>query len=832
MIKRRSILFASLMLALLFGLQVTSAPNKSPTYDEQGFIARGYAWVKLGDLHIRIGTPILLNALNALPLLGLPDVRLPVDSPSWSGTNFHPIGEGFMWRVNDNADQILFLARVPTMLLALLLAAFVYRWAADLYGPWGGLLALALCALDPNVIAHGRLAATDLGFTTFFFVSLYWAWRLLRRPSWGRALAAGVALGLAQGTKFSALLLGPILALLFGARLLTPAPFALRRGAPPAGTPGGWLLRLRGLAAAGAIVVAAAYLTLWAVYGFQIGPVPGLPPVPVLAPAHFDQFLDLSGRLTGEEGRQATSFLMGELYEGGRWTYFWVVLALKTPIPTLILALGAGILSLVDRVRRRRGPAGGERALLWCVWLPPAVFMAFSMASNLNLGYRYILPILPFLLVLSGRMGAWIGEQLGVLRGQRRALLLAAAAAVIGWSAWSGLAIYPHYLAFFNEWAGGPDNGWRCLVDSNLDWGQDLKGLARWAEEQGVTGIKLAYYGEAYPTYYGLDFEPLTGWPDRWGRPDRRSYYPQDPAPGLYAISANLLQGRNLVDPDTYAWFRGREPVAKIGYSIFLYEVAPRGEGQAVLALSGLRLSDLAPADYARLGTNQVRVMWFDGERAVVAPTDPGRALWAFDPAALGMPLSEACEGTQTLSGQEIVLCPAPAPGPLAAQAQALAPNAPAWRIAAIRFTEGDPADHGERLAYPIDFGGRIEMLGYELTPALQETSLSAGETLTLRTFWRVRRSGQDPLKLFAHLLDSESVLLAGEDRLDAWYGAWQPGDVLLQTQRLAVGPDVPPGVLQVEIGWYNPETMQRLPVLRDGASVADRLLLHPARIR
>ena len=181
--KNKAILTAALLLCLSFGLQVMSARLKAPTYDEQGYIARGYAYVKLGDLHIRIGTPIVLNALTALPLLTLPDVRLPVDSPMWSGTDFHPIGEQFMWHVNANADQILFLARLPTMYLTLLLCVFVYRWAAELFGQWGGLLALGLCTLDPNIIAHGRLATTDLGLATLLFITTYWAWRTSAWPS-------------------------------------------------------------------------------------------------------------------------------------------------------------------------------------------------------------------------------------------------------------------------------------------------------------------------------------------------------------------------------------------------------------------------------------------------------------------------------------------------------------------------------------------------------------------------------------------------------------------------------------------------------------------------
>ena len=277
MSKGKAVFLAALLMCMTFGLQVMSARLESPTYDEQGHIVRGYAFVKLGDLHIRTGTPILLNALDALPLLTMPDLRLPVDRPSWKGTDFHPISEQFMWQVNDNADQIVFLARIPTMWLTLLLGAFVYRWASELFGRWGGLLALVLYALDPNIIDHGRLATTDLGATAWMFITLYWTWKLLRRPSWLYVWAMGVSLGLAQASKFSALMLGPILALLFGVRALIPLPFALGPREEEAGEKGPWWRRWLALAAAGGAVLIVAYLSLWAVYGFQVGPVPGRP---------------------------------------------------------------------------------------------------------------------------------------------------------------------------------------------------------------------------------------------------------------------------------------------------------------------------------------------------------------------------------------------------------------------------------------------------------------------------------------------------------------------------------------------------------------------------
>ena len=832
MSRRIEILVASLLLCITFGLQVMSAPIKSPTYDEQGHITRGYAFVRLGDLHIRTGTPILLNALNALPLLALSDVRLPVDSLAWAGTDFHPISERFMWHVNDNADQIVFLARVPTMMLALLLAAFVYRWARELFGTWGGLLALTLCAFDPNLIAHGRLATTDLGATALILIATYWAWRLLRQPSWTHVLAAGVCFGLAQASKFSALLLGPIWGLLFLWRAFDPAPYALHIASPSSSRVDRagqrWPARVAWLAATGFMVLIVAYLALWATYGFQIGPIPG-GAFPVLAPSHFEQFLDVSGRLTGEEGRQARSFLMGELYTGGRWEYFPIVFLLKTPVPTLLCTLGAAALSLWKRIGR----------VGWALWLPPLAFFAASLTSELNLGYRYILPVLPFVLVLCGRLGQWLAE--GWNRSERmfRVLAVGLAGVLVGRAVWSGVSIYPHYLAFFNEWAGGPDNGWRFVVDSNLDWGQDLKGLKTWMERDGVQRIKLGYVGEAQPPYYDIDFDPLPSSPDRWEHPLHHDLYFADPAPGLYAISANLIQGRNLADPDTYIWFREREPVDKVGYSIFIYEVPAHGEGEVVIGLSGLVPADIRPEDYARLGTNNVHVLWFDEERAMVFPNASERmALFVADDVAVDPALARLWPWEDGVllhmrDGRPMVLFEGNPRGLVESRIAAIAPSAPVWRLAASHFAPGDPANHGERLPYPVRFGDQVELVAYELGfGSTGEGSLSPGQALTVVTYWRILAPTGDPLKIFVHLLDSKGTYSGGEDRLDLWFENWRAGDLFTQVQHVPLDGDAAPGEYQVEIGWYGDETMRRLPVVRGGQVLADRLLLRAIPVK
>ena len=852
------IALVSLLLLIAFSLQVRSARLKSPTYDEPSYITCGYAFVRLGDLHILVGEPILLNALNALPLLPL-NPRFPTEHPSWAGTDFHIISEQFLWYANDNADQLVFAARVPTMLLTSLLITFVYRWGREMFGPWGGMLAATLAAFDPNLLAHGRLAATDLGSTTFIFIASYWLWRLLRRPTWRHVLIAGAFVGLAQSSRFSALLFGPGWALAILWRAFTPRPFALpslRHPGDGSRSPPRWR-RLVQAAGVGTMVVLVAYLTIWAVHGFEVGPVKGLTSFPVLAPSYFDELMYILPRLRGAEGRQVVGFLRGELYVGGRWDYFPVAFACKTPLPTLILLLGSALLSL----RKRFAPDGQM------LWLPPLLYFTITLHSKINLGYRYILPVLPFAIVIAARAGVWLlatagasgrwtTPQAGRERNgntpplqprrcawdayrRRRWPGIALTAALVVWAMWDGIAIYPHYLAFFNALAGGPDNGWRVLVDSNVDWGQDIKGLKKWMDEHGVERIRLGFVGEAHPTHYGIKFDPLPSSPDRWQHPLHHDIYYADPAPGLYAISANLIQGRNLADPDTYRWFRERKPIDKIGYSIFIYDVPPRGEGRAVIALSGLVPADIRPTDYARLGTNDVRVLWFDAAHALVAPSDGARVyIFLAGDASPPPELSDLwpTEGweTTTRDGRRLrIMVGNPRPQVMERIAE-LAADAPLWRTTATSLVPGGSTAHGELLAYPLPFDDRIEMLAY----AYDRATPDPGGELAVTTFWRVRRPPQvlrpisEPLRLFVHLLDAQGNYVSGEDRLDVWYDNWRKGDLIVQVQRVRVPANTSPGDYQVELGWYDPATMERLPVLSESTPIANRVLLRPVKVK
>jgi len=251
------------------------------------------------------------------------------------------------------------------------------------------------------------------------------------------------------------------------------------------------------------------------------------------------------------------TFLLGKVLSVGTPLYFPVVFLFKTSLPVLglllwrLMAAGRPLIhSLWARDWRR------WRDALF-LGLPPLLYTLFAISSRLNLGYRHLLPILPFLYVGIGRLAT-------VARGRRARLVMGG---LVLWLALESLATFPHYLAYFNLAVGGPSAGHRYLVDSNLDWGQELIALSDYQTAHQTGPVHLSYFGSADPAAYGVDYRclPSLGLLDC---PEASL-----PTEGWVAVSATCLQGLCTVDPDCYASLRTREPVAVLGHSMFLYHL-------------------------------------------------------------------------------------------------------------------------------------------------------------------------------------------------------------------------------------------------------------------
>jgi hypothetical protein len=245
------------------------------------------------------------------------------------------------------------------------------------------------------------------------------------------------------------------------------------------------------------------------------------------------------------------TFLMGELSDHGFPHYFLMTFLFKTPIPLLLLTLLA--LARLPRQQIRHAAF---------LWLAVAVYAALTASRGLQIGHRHLLPIYPFLFVAAG-------EAFSQLAGWRRPLGVALAGVLGLWYGFGTLRTHPHHLAYFNEIAGGPANGWRLLVDSNLDWGQDLERLAVWMRTNRVPRLKLSYFGSADPAYYGIDSSALPGYTSPHAAHLTREISPGD----ILAVSVTNLQGVYLETEDRTLMERIRslEPVGRAGWSIRIY---------------------------------------------------------------------------------------------------------------------------------------------------------------------------------------------------------------------------------------------------------------------
>ncbi len=548
---------------LFLALAIAGSSGSSATWDEPIHLTAGYAALTRADFRVDPSHPPLLRMWAALPVVALrPSIDVDTDAidgvapETWLGAAY-AFAHRFMYVEND-ADRMLGAARIMIVLLGVALGVLVFAWARAWLGVVPAAVALLLFAIEPNLLAHSALVTTDLGVTLFVFGTLYFLWRTCEQATPLNVAAVSCCAALALVSKFSAVLLAPIVFVLLA--------LAMARRAIPIKT---------GAAVAGAMT-ATAVLAIWTVYGFRYLPsgagtwafdftagtaTSSTPLVSALA-AWIDRHHLLPNAYTQgfvyaqSSSQVMPSFLAGERGTAGWWYYFPIAFLLKTPIALLLLvALGFVICF-------RRGRELGPLRLAF-VLVPIVVFLGAAMASGINLGLRHVLPIYPFVLLLAA-----VAVK-GLLTAGRQwapvALAVVVTAGVVELA-----RSYPNPLAFFNQLAGGPANGYRYLADSNLDWGANLKRLDDWMVRNRVEHINLAYFGQADPAYYGINCTHLPGAPgfatDAIARPR---------LPGYVAISPTIMQG--VYAPPQwqmfYEPFADLEPAAVLGHALRVYWV-------------------------------------------------------------------------------------------------------------------------------------------------------------------------------------------------------------------------------------------------------------------
>ncbi|BDH06116.1 glycosyl transferase [Streptomyces seoulensis] len=522
-------LLVLLLLGQMAAAMVTTAVRQTPTIDEPVYVVTATDYLREHRVRYNAEHPPLGKLLIAAGV-AVADPHYDPDTPGTQGD----AGRHLLYESGNDPWRLMLWARLPVIAMTLLCGLVVFAFARDLAGRAAALVALALYAFSPDVIAHGSLATLDLPMTAFLLTSVWLLWRARSRPRPYLPLA-GAALGAAVATKMSALPAIPLLMV-----LAAWSVWHARAGA-------GRRRRVRSALAGASTVLLVALAVVWATY-LVVDPRLGFAPAEPVPPLAGKRAL-VSGLLPLPPAYGAglrmqfaleyypwDGFLFGRVYSGALWYYLPVALLVKTPLG--LLALGAAGVVTVLAVPRLRPAA---------VYLlvPPALLLAVAMTGARDFGTRYALFVPVFLALAGGCVTVWRRRWAGALTG-----------VLVLWVAVSSLRAFPYYLPYANEAFGGPARTHELLHDSNVDWGQDLGALAdRLRERYPHERVWLVYKGAGVPSYYGI-----------------RAADPR-------AVPPDRVRGLLVVSDSAVAKARGRlaelirtsRPVGEVGHSITLY---------------------------------------------------------------------------------------------------------------------------------------------------------------------------------------------------------------------------------------------------------------------
>jgi tetratricopeptide (TPR) repeat protein len=561
---------AALLLVMWVQLAL-SVHGESISWDEGDHLFAGYMSVKTGDLGLNPEHPPLVKMVAALPLLAMHDLRV----PPLQNRNFKV--EAFLDGREFNAwnwqKGHLYRARLAVTIFPMLLALLVFAAAREMFGTTAGFIALALVAFDPNFLAHGALVTTDTAASCFIFAAIYAFYRYVKAPSPGRAALLGLATGLAFVSKHTGVLIVPMLIALAICEIIRHPRRATGETQDCRKTLTRQMLGALALAAVISLAV------LWAFYGFRYNARPApLALNPPLAESLSTISKPWEGKLLGTIARakalpesylygmadiQAvddsyTAYYFGKIYPHGIHRYFAGVIAIKSTLPFLILMLIAALAIITRRFRATRE--------IWFLLIPPAIYLAVAMSSQMNIGARHILPIYPFLYVLAA------GALVRLFPSSK--FWIYAAALLLIWQAASALRTYPAYMAYGNELWGGPANVHKYLADSNDDWAQQLIATQKYLDARGIKDCWFVYFaaGVTDTESYGVPCKllPITEtlyWLN----------YPLDVPPvidGTVLVSAGDLTGFEFgpAPLNPYEIFKSAKPVDVIQHGIYVYQ--------------------------------------------------------------------------------------------------------------------------------------------------------------------------------------------------------------------------------------------------------------------
>jgi hypothetical protein len=515
----------------------------SYTVDEPAHVACGMEWLDKGTYTLEPQHPPLARVMTALlpRLFGAHSTNL---KEMW------PEGLAILSRGGQNPDFMTTLARIGILPFFWLLGWVTFIWTGRVSGRAAAVLAVFFLSMTPAILAHAGLATTDMGLTATLVLALYSAWRWLEDPTLRKALAFGATMGLAVITKFSTLAFLPAAAL---AALLGWLYF--EKPAPRTAVS----LALRRLPQLG-LAILIAMIVIWTAYRFSFGRIPydttalvaGEKPTisfPVPAPEFFAGIEQV--RKHNELGH--LTYLLGKVNTVGWPEFYAVALGVKTPLPLLALALlGLGLFA-AKPAREKRG------WILLSIALGILVFSSFF--SQIRIGTRHVLPVFAIFAIAGAHGLVWLLRRFDTLVS--RAIVGLAVLALAA----SSFAAHPDYLGYFNLIASSKPQEY--LVDSDLDWGQDVKRLGARLRDFGAREV---YFNQFAPG----DIEKL------YGFPKIRPLDVNGPHQGWNAVSLTNLEyglfpeARYAYEPGFQFWPDKMQPTERIGSGILLFYLPPQ----------------------------------------------------------------------------------------------------------------------------------------------------------------------------------------------------------------------------------------------------------------
>ena len=543
------------------------------------------------------------------------------------------VGRLFLYESGNNADQIINWARLFPMLLTILTGLLLYIIAKKRIGSVWALLPLFLFSFSPLILGHGHYVTTDIAATFGLLLGLWTFTNYLKNPNKKNLIIAGLAFGISQLCKYSLFLLVPVyilLAFIFWIihlyQIWPDLPTSIRKKTVVTNffKTIGFLLIIFII---GYALVYLVYLpqninypiekqhsdTEYILQSFAGGPDPGwntcktwvkdlsrqtrclaniniwMTQQPVLKP--FAQYLTGLFMVFQRSSGGNTGYFMGEVSATGWKSYFPTMFAIKEQLPSLILMALAFLLSIKNLWKASKEKNDIQRFFGW-IWqhFTEFSFLVFivvywfvSIRSPLNIGLRHLLPTIPLIYLLTAYeiKKWWRGEKQYFfwtpwekikfhLKFFGKIFLKTSFITIILlWYFIETIFVSPYFLSYYNEIAGGPENGYQYAVDSNYDWGQDLKRLKTFVEQNNIKKIKIDYFGGSNLSYYfGDNFE---AWQSSKGQPNAGEWL---------AVSSTFLQnssgqpvpGFEIKPENSYSWLKNKTPYARAGYSIFIYK--------------------------------------------------------------------------------------------------------------------------------------------------------------------------------------------------------------------------------------------------------------------